>query len=497
MIQKKLLATISLSLILCTGLFAQELLTLEGVLDVAYQNSPDIQQSELSLIRSQESLKAQRAGLKSQFSLDVTPLTYSNSRKYDRFNKEWYTDNVLESGGRFSIEQPILKTNSTVSLTNDFQWQRDFSNDEQPNSYYNNLSLNLSQPIFTYNQQKVELAEVELDLENSILSYALQKLQIEQLVSQYFYNVHQNQQSLLVAQEELDNQKESYNIIKNKVDAGLSAEEELWQSDLDLANAQSALYNAEVSLQNAEDQLKQTIGMPLDKEITIITNIQSQTIDVDIADAIYYAKEQRMEIRQAQIDITNEEFNLIRTKTTNEFAGEVSISLGLTGLAENFSEIYQGTNIQDDEVIAVSLSIPIFDWGERKARIKASEATLQSTKYDLDNEMIDIELNIRQVYRNLKNYMIQIGIAEKTLENAEKTYDLNLLKYTNGDLTSLDLSRYQEQLSDAKNALVNAKIDYNLELLNLKIQTLWDFEKQQSIVPKNIDGIILKRAAQR
>ena len=47
----------------------------------------------------------------------------------------------------------------------------------------------------------------------------------------------------------------------------------------------------------------------------------------------------------------------------------------------------------------------------------------------------------------------------------------------------MDLNLYQNQLSSAKLDLVNAQINYKLELLNLKIQTLYDWETKSSIVP--------------
>ena len=59
-------------------------------------------------------------------------------------------------------------------------------------------------------------------------------------------------------------------------------------------------------------------------------------------------------------------------------------------------------------------------------------------------------------------------------------------RYLNGDLTSLDLCIIQNQLSDRKMSLTNAIIDYKLELLNLKIQTLYDFENQVSIIPQEL-----------
>jgi outer membrane protein TolC len=90
------------------------------------------------------------------------------------------------------------------------------------------------------------------------------------------------------------------------------------------------------------------------------------------------------------------------------------------------------------------------------------------------------------VVRNLKNLENQIGIQSKTVENAELTYDINLERYRNGDLTSLDLGLYQNQLSESKMALTNAIIDYKIELLNLKIQTLYDFEKLIPIIPEEL-----------
>jgi len=57
-------------------------------------------------------------------------------------------------------------------------------------------------------------------------------------------------------------------------------------------------------------------------------------------------------------------------------------------------------------------------------------------------------------------------------------------RYKNGDLTSMDLGLFQTQLSSRKLSLTNAIINYKLELLNLKIQALYDFETKISIVPE-------------
>ena len=94
---------------------------------------------------------------------------------------------------------------------------------------------------------------------------------------------------------------------------------------------------------------------------------------------------------------------------------------------------------------------------------------------------MNIKLTIRQIYRNLGNLLTQIEIARKNQENAELTYEISLEKYRNGDLTSMDLNLQQNQLTQKKNALINAIINYKLELLNMKLQTLYDFEKKEDI----------------
>lgn len=461
---------------------AQQLLSLERTLEIAYENSPSILQSKLNLVRSREYLNAQEASLKSRFSLDVSPFTYSKTRDYSQDFQEWRNYENMGSNGTFSISQPIKATDGTLSLINKFGFQSSTLNANDPvNAFSNNVQLRFDQPIFTYNRTKMNLKELELDLENSLLQYAMQKLNIEKQVSQLFYQVYQQQQALSISKEELLNQEGSYEIIKNKVDAGLTANEELWQAELNLANARSSVYNSEVSLDNAKDQLKQTIGLSLEEEISVIANVDVKTVDVALPDAIDYALKHRMELRQREIDMENSQFSLIRAGANNEFKGNVSFAVGLFGENKNVGNIYQ--NPTDNQDVSVSFQIPLWDWGQREANIKAAEAGLEMEKLNFDEEKISIKLNIRQVYRSLQNLVYQIDIAKKSVENAQLTYELKLEEYENGDLTSMDLSLYQNQLSSKKNEYTNALISYKLELLNLKIQTLWDFETRRSIVP--------------
>ena len=62
---------------------AQAPMTIEQALDIAEENNPDLKAAKLNLERYQHNLVAQRASLKSRFSLDLNPVNYSKSRRFD------------------------------------------------------------------------------------------------------------------------------------------------------------------------------------------------------------------------------------------------------------------------------------------------------------------------------------------------------------------------------------------------------------------------------
>ena len=74
-----------------------------------------------------------------------------------------------------------------------------------------------------------------------------------------------------------------------------------------------------------------------------------------------------------------------------------------------------------------------------------------------------------------------------SLKSAQSTYDIQLERYKNGDLTSMDLNLAQNQLSQAKLDKISALINYKTELLNMKVVSLWDFEKNERVVPEGIE----------
>ena len=464
---------------------AQSIITLEQALEMASKGSPSLQSSLYNLERTTETLNAQRAALKSQFSLGVNPISYSNSRQFDTRLSQWFTNRSLTTSGTFTVAQPILYTDGVITLNNQFGWQNNTSQvagaTNENRAFFNNLNLSLMQPLFLYNKTKMGIKNVEYDNETALLSYKIQRMTLEMSVSQYFYNVYMAQMSLTINNEELANTEKSYEIIKNKVDAGLTAKEELYQAEVNLATSKSNVDSGRVALENAKDIFKQYIGMDIFSEITVMADVVVNPIDIDSKKAMDHGLASRMELRQRKINIETSKLDMIVVKAFNQFSGTATLSVGLSGDDPTLANIYDKPTRSPRYTLG--FNIPIFDWGQRKAKIRAQEAVIKTQELSLSNQETQIKMDIRQAIRSLDNLKNQIDLAFQNQKNSQLTYDINLERYKNGDLTSMDLNLFQQQLSGKKMAYAQSLINYKIALLNLKVVSLYDFSTNQPVIP--------------
>ena len=464
-------------------LLQAEELTLEHALAIAEKSSPYMKNAALRLEISEKNLWAEQAGLKSQFNLSITPISVSRQELFNDLTSSYYTQENLKTEATFSITQPIKWTDGTLMIVDRFNWQEassSFTGSVKEANFSNSLYFALNQPIFTYNRTKMRIKELEFALEGSQLNYAIRRLEIEKQVTQQFLNLYYSRMSIQIALDEYQNATVSYNIIESKVRAGISAPEELYQAELTRDNSMALLENRKMQHENALDNFKILLGLPLEEEIEVSADILKKIVEVDLSWAIDHGLKNRMEIRQREIEIQYALDDLVRAGAENEFKASVGLTFGLTGVDERFANIYDSPN--KDRLIAVSLNIPVFDWGRKKHHMAASRAQVEIRRLTSSEEQKNIKYQIREAYRNLLNQEKQIDIAGKNVKNAQLTYEINLERYKTGDLSSIDLQLYLVQLSRERLNEVEALINYKLALLDLKIRALWDFENNTSLV---------------
>jgi outer membrane protein TolC len=71
-----------------------------------------------------------------------------------------------------------------------------------------------------------------------------------------------------------------------------------------------------------------------------------------------------------------------------------------------------------------------------------------------------------------------VEVLSKSVELAEKSYNISKSRFDAGTITSFDLSQMQLRLTDARTNSLYALIDYKLAVADLTRKTLFNFEKQ-------------------
>lgn len=124
---------------------AQQILTLSESIEIAQRSSRSIKKSMLNLYGNQRSLDAERLSLKSRFALDITPFDYNRNRSFNDLFSTWNTNEDYNSFALFSVRQPIVATDGTISLINRFGYRDNYSEfqDIRTKTYSNNLYLQL------------------------------------------------------------------------------------------------------------------------------------------------------------------------------------------------------------------------------------------------------------------------------------------------------------------------------------------------------------------
>ncbi|PJB01988.1 MAG: hypothetical protein CO127_01055, partial [Ignavibacteria bacterium CG_4_9_14_3_um_filter_36_18] len=246
----KIIKFVLIALLFSASSFAQRVLTLDEAVSIALKESYGIKSAEYSLISSQKNLEAAKLGLRTSIDMEFDVPRYSRTLA-SQFNPSTGTEQFFEIGyttfeSRLMFTQPIVYTNGTFSLVGSM-WRRDQFSAQQdiPIDYYSNISLRLRQPLFTFNTQSANLTRAEVNMQKSQRNYTRSEKEMIYNVTAAFFQLYQAKKNVEIVKEEVNQVQTSYNTAQNKFKAGLVAEVEALQLEIDLAESKNKLLNAE------------------------------------------------------------------------------------------------------------------------------------------------------------------------------------------------------------------------------------------------------------
>lgn len=489
---KKIFVMLGLA-VLCLSLsaFSQEnarTLTLKESISIALKESHSIKSAEQDLIASQKSLMSWKLGLRTKVDLELTLPGYSYAVE-PNFNPitqldEYYRREINKRAAALTINQPIVLTNTTLYISGDLYKQNQYTDSDLGRlstiDWSSSFGLNLVQPLLQPNTRKMQGHQVELGLEQSEKNYTQTQQAIIYNVTRSFYQLYRLAREVNIANEEVQQREKSYNIAMNKYKAGILAEVDALQQEVDLASSRNSYQQRFGDYQRQEDDFKLLIGLSLEEQIRPVAQIDIKIFDVNENKAIEEALKRRPEIRFGEISIINNEYSLERTKGERKVNASLNAFYGVDKNADYLSNVMKDFNKSSRVVFTVN--VPIWDWGSQRANVDQAKADLKKSELELENTRRELIKEIKDVVSQFNEAKERLSILEKSEELAQKSYDISLERFNNGDIDSEALALDQNRLSDAKLQSLAAQIEYLQGIANLKRSTYWDFENNIPVV---------------
>jgi len=484
--------------------FAQEpvVLDLDRALELALERSAQARTLKLQIYQAEQNAEAARGRFKSFADLDFEFPSFDqrfSEVPRDSLPSLFPQTETFQWEGQLAINQP-LPTDGLITLSSSLRLlqserfaEADFEGFED-NRFFTSLRLGFSQPLFVPNDLQLGRERAELELDRAQMRFTRSQLDVVYSVTDGFFGVFRAQQNLDIAQSALDQQIASAELARRKFDAGLIPEVEALQMEVDLANARSNLLQAQGSLERARDAFLLTVGLDMDAVIEVRATVDVPQVDVDEDFALQHALQHRAEIREGVMDTRLAEITLEQTDARRAIRGELRGFYDISGISDeelresgNVTDLFDSSfddlrERPDNKGVSFSLSVPLWDSGVNEAEVASARATLERTEIDATEARRRVIQQVRSTLARLRESRQRLDVLQRSEVVAERSYEISVARFDNGEITSQDLALDRDRLVSARLATLDASIQLRLALADLTRQTLYDFEGQRSLV---------------
>jgi outer membrane protein len=466
---------------------AQTGLTLEEALRLAFDQSVSARTAREELRASEASAEAARLALYSSVDLSVDVPSYSRTlnaqynietRRYEFFPME-----MLQWTGRLDVSQPVIWTNSTITLSG-LLYRQDQKDDSPGGSFYRDfytdLAIQLRQPLFVPNSQRIALRRARINYEEALAEYLRGTLDLRYMVTERFYQLYAAQERVLIQEDRVRQETESFTTGQRKYRAGLIAEVEALQFEVDLAAAQNDLLSAHNRLAAQANSFKQLIGVSLrDSLHLLLSDTTIAAVHIDETEAIGMAKRTRVDLQRARNNVERGELSLDEIDGQRSIRGDLFLSYGLNNNDERLSTLYN--DLRDTRRATFTVSVPIFDWGKHSRDVEAAEARLRIARLASEDLEITIEREIRELLAGIASSARRAEVLKQSRLLADIANDISTKRYEVGTIGSTELAQARTRLLQARLSALEAVIDYNVSLADLARRTAYDFKAGKAL----------------
>lgn len=465
-----LLFTHGLSIGLC-----QDEVNLEIVLDAVIKNSFSVNTAQNQKEIVENDYRFFKSQLKPRLSLGGSLPNYSKTSSpvvQPDGSIAFQPISQANSSLRLLADQVIPATGGTIYAISDIRRFNDFSTDF---SQYNGvpIRIGISQPLIGFNPWKFQMKIQERQLEESQLTY---KIKIEEAMGQatdLYFDILIAKQSLEIAKTNEEINQKLLLITEERLALGKVSRDEKLQLEIELNNAKLSVSQTTTWVDQAVSQLYTFLGLNIvSSETTFEVPNDIKYIDLNIQELINAHKRNRPEFIAYQRELATSRLDLAKAKADFGLQADVQASIGLARAGDNFKDVY--VDPFDEQQFNLSFSIPILDWGKKKAALNQIKLQKLDIEQNYNQQFLELENNIRQRGIRFSRLQEEINLLQEIMNKAEERFSISNDRYVLGDLDITNLTLAQREKDQSIRNYINALKSYWVTYHELRALTGYD-----------------------
>ena len=344
------------------------------------------------------------------------------------------------------------------------------------------IRVGYSQSLIGYNAFRWERKIEPVRYEKVRRQYVYNTEQVSENAVNYFFSLAMAQSNYDMALSDVSTSDTLYRIGLERYKIAAIEKSDLLTLELDMVNARNSLENARIQLDKAMYALVSFLNLPKDVHISLILPSNPRLVVIPVEKAIVYARENNPVYYEQEQTVLEAEQAVDRTRKQSRFNASVNASVGLNQVSDRLGDAYR--NPLQQEVVSLSLSIPLVDWGVARGKYNMAKNELNVAYITSQQEKQSVEQEIVVTVRDFNVQQKMLASAAQALRLAEDAYMQTCRRFIIGkaDVNSLSLSLNRQQT--AQRNYITALQNYWGNYYKIRRLTLYDFEWNVSLYEK-------------
>ena len=270
-----------------------------------------------------------------------------------------------------------------------------------------------------------------------------------------------------LAQAYLDLVKKLSDNVNKMIDEGVATRSDGLSVEVKVNEAEMTLTKVNDGLVLSRMLLCQTIGLPVNEQITLPEEEADQIAAVALAPEldIQQAFLNRPELKQLEnmTDMSRQATNILK-------AGNLPMVALTGGYAVSNPNVLNGfqKNFRGFWNVGVLVRVPLWNWGDVMYKVRASKGATTILRLEMEEAREKIELQATQTAYQMDEANKRLTMAESSVRRADENLRTANLGFSEGVITPTTVMEAQTAWLQAKSQKIDAEIDVRLSQVNMK-----------------------------